>query len=247
MVVPLPQDDPDPRPPPAIARSRPISSASAAPTSRRGATTTPISATSTGCAAGSRRSISRGITLVCQDWGGLIGLRLAAEHADRFARVVAANTFLPTGDTELGEAFHAWRKFSQEVPEFPVGTIVQGGCTHDAPAGGRRRLRRAVPRRELQGGRAPVPDARAVVARRSGNGAEPQGVAGPAALAEAVPHRVQRCRSRSRAAPIASCRSRSPAPADQPHTTIAGGGHFLQEDRGEELARVVVDFMARTR
>src|SRR5712692_4988228 len=70
----------------------------------------------------------RGLTLVGQDWGGLIGLRLVAEHPDRFARVVAANTGLPTGDAPLGDAFLAWQKFSQEVPQFPVGQIVSGGC-----------------------------------------------------------------------------------------------------------------------
>ena len=71
------------------------------------------------------------VTLVCQDWGGLIGLRLVAEHADRFARVVAANTFLPTGDERVGEAFLAWLKFSQEVEVFPTGVIVNTGCTTD--------------------------------------------------------------------------------------------------------------------
>jgi len=70
-----------------------------------------------------------GITLVCQDWGGLIGLRLLAENPDRFARVVAANTFLPTGDQSVPEAFLNWQRFSQEVPEFPTGMIVNGGCT----------------------------------------------------------------------------------------------------------------------
>ncbi|MEM8753474.1 MAG: haloalkane dehalogenase, partial [Pseudomonadota bacterium] len=69
-----------------------------------------------------------GITLICQDWGGLIGLRLVAEHPDRFARVVAANTFLPTGDHDPGEAFKKWREFSQTVPEFPAGGIIQGGA-----------------------------------------------------------------------------------------------------------------------
>ena len=49
----------------------------------------------------------QGVTLVCQDWGGLLGLRLVGEHPDRFARVVAANTFLPTGDNHPGEAFLA--------------------------------------------------------------------------------------------------------------------------------------------
>src|SRR5262245_22816386 len=71
----------------------------------------------------------RDVTLVCQDWGGLIGLRLVAEHPDRFARVVVANTFLPTGDVTPGPAFLAWRKFSQEVPELPVGRILQTGTT----------------------------------------------------------------------------------------------------------------------
>ena len=65
------------------------------------------------------------ITLVCQDWGGLIGLRLVANNPDRFARVVAANTGLPTGDHKATEAFLNWRKFSQETPEFDVGFILQ--------------------------------------------------------------------------------------------------------------------------
>ena len=52
----------------------------------------------------------RGVTLVCQDWGGLIGLRLVGEHPERFARVVAANTFLPTGDTNPGDAFFSWQR-----------------------------------------------------------------------------------------------------------------------------------------
>ena len=70
----------------------------------------------------------RAITLVGQDWGGLIGLRLVGEHPDRFARVVAANTFLPTGDTNPGEAFFAWQRFSQEVEEFPAGASSRAGA-----------------------------------------------------------------------------------------------------------------------
>ena len=71
------------------------------------------------------------ITLVGQDWGGLIGLRLVGEHPGRFARVVAANTFLPTGDTSPGEAFFNWQRFSQEVEVFPTGFIVNSGCVTD--------------------------------------------------------------------------------------------------------------------
>ena len=73
----------------------------------------------------------RDVTFVGQDWGGLVGLRLVGEHPDRFARVVAANTFLPTGDTPPGDAFLAWQRFSQTVDDFPVGFIVNSGCTTD--------------------------------------------------------------------------------------------------------------------
>src|ERR1700677_3022908 len=71
------------------------------------------------------------VTLVCQDWGGLIGLRLVGEHPERFARVVAANTFLPTGDTSPGEAFFNWQRFSQNVEVFPTGFIVNSRCVTD--------------------------------------------------------------------------------------------------------------------
>ena len=64
------------------------------------------------------------ITLIGQDWGGLIGLRLLAENPAAFARFSLSNTGLPTGDHEIGEAFHRWRKFSQEDPEFDIGMIV---------------------------------------------------------------------------------------------------------------------------
>src|SRR4029078_9483319 len=73
----------------------------------------------------------RGITLVCQDWGGLIGLSLVGEHPDRFARVVTANTFLPIGDRPPGDAFLGWQRFSQTVEDFDVGVIVGMGSTSE--------------------------------------------------------------------------------------------------------------------
>jgi len=75
------------------------------------------------------------ITLVCQDWGGLIGLRLLTAHPERFARAVVANTGLPTGDFPISEAFLQWRKFSVEVPEFNVGAIINspGTAAHGRP------------------------------------------------------------------------------------------------------------------
>ena len=66
------------------------------------------------------------VTLFAQDWGGLIGLRLVAEHPERFARVVASNTGLPTGRETFPEAFLQWQRFSQEVDELPIARIPQG-------------------------------------------------------------------------------------------------------------------------
>ncbi len=69
----------------------------------------------------------REVTLLCQDWGGLLGLRIAAEQQERFTAIVASNTMLPTGDRPLGEAFETWRAFSQSMDSLPTGQIVQQG------------------------------------------------------------------------------------------------------------------------
>lgn len=71
-----------------------------------------------------------GLTLFCQDWGGLIGLRLVAAFPERFAAVVVSNTGLPTG-SGFSEGFNAWLNFSQTVPELPIGFILNGGCVRD--------------------------------------------------------------------------------------------------------------------
>ncbi|NKX19826.1 alpha/beta fold hydrolase, partial [Alteromonadaceae bacterium A_SAG8] len=65
------------------------------------------------------------VTLFCQDWGGLLGLRLVADMPDRFSGVMVSNTGLPTGDHAPTDAFIKWRRFSQDVPEFPTSTIIQ--------------------------------------------------------------------------------------------------------------------------
>jgi haloalkane dehalogenase len=184
-----------------------------------------------------------GITLIGQDWGGLIGLRLVAEHPERFARVVAANTFLPTGDRDPGDAFRAWRSFSQEVETFPTGVIVNGGCTTD--------LSPAV----IAAYDAPFPDESYKEGARQFPLLVPAAPDDPAAPdnrdAWEVLERFDRpflC-AFGDSDPITAGADRVliqriPGAAGQPHTTIAGGGHFIQEDRGVELARVVNDFIA---
>jgi haloalkane dehalogenase len=187
----------------------------------------------------------RAVTLVCQDWGGLIGLRLVAEHPERFARVVAANTFLPTGDTDPGPAFLAWRTFSQQVPEFPVGRIVGGGCATPLPAEVIAAYDAPFPEERFKAGARQFP--LLVPARPDDPASEPNRAAWK------VLERWERpfLTAFSDSDPITAggdrmLQARIPGAQGQPHTTIAGGGHFLQEDRGAELAGVVVDFIART-
>jgi len=184
----------------------------------------------------------RGITLVCQDWGGLIGLRVAAEHPGRFARIVAANTGLPTGEGPIGDAFMAWRKFSQETPTFPVGQIVQGGCASGLPP-------EVVAAYDV-----PFPDERFKAGARQFPILVPIAPDDPAVPANRKAWEVLRGWEKpfltafSDGDPVTKggdvlLQSAIPGARNQPHTTITGAGHFLQEDKGEELARVIVDFI----
>jgi len=187
----------------------------------------------------------REITLVCQDWGGLIGLRLVAAHPDRFRRIVAANTFLPTGDSPPGEAFLRWREFSQTVPEFPVGRIVKGGCVTELPA------------EVIAAYDAPFPDESYKAGARQFPLLVPISPDDPAAAANRKAWEVLRQWQKpfltafSDSDPITRGGDRAfqalvPGTKGQPHRTITGAGHFLQEDKGEELAQVVVEFVRST-
>jgi haloalkane dehalogenase len=187
----------------------------------------------------------RDITLVGQDWGGLIGLRLVAEHEDRFARVVAANTFLPTGDRDPGDAFLAWQKFSQETPTFPVGRIVNGGCVTE------------LPEDVVSAYDAPFPDETYKEAARQFPLLVPTSPSDPAAEPNRRAWQVLSKFDKpfltafSDSDPITGGADRVlqeaiPGAKGRPHTKLSGGGHFLQEDVGEELARVLIEFVGAT-
>jgi haloalkane dehalogenase len=188
----------------------------------------------------------RDATFVGQDWGGLIGLRLVTGMPDRFARVVTANTFLPTGDTPPGDAFLAWQQFSQTTPDFPVGRIVNGGCTTD------------LSEEVVAAYDAPFPSEEAKAGARQFPMLVPTSPDDPAAEANRAAWDVLRRWDKpfltafsdqdaiTRGGDRAFQRE-VPGCAGQPHTTIEGGGHFLQEDRGEALAKVVADFVETAR
>lgn len=187
----------------------------------------------------------RDVTLVCQDWGGLIGLRLVADHPDRFARVVAANTGLPTGSRPMPDVWQAFRRVVETARTLDVGRMVDAGCVTSLPP----EVRAAYD--------APFPDESYKAAVRAFPGLIPQTRDDPAAApnrrAWAVLAELDLpflCAFSDRdpitAGADRAFRERLRGARDQPHTTITGAGHFLQEDQGPELARVVVDFVAAT-
>jgi haloalkane dehalogenase len=185
----------------------------------------------------------REITLVCQDWGGLLGLRIVAEHPERFARVVAANTALPTGEGSPSEGFTAWRTFSQTVPELPIARILQAGSTT--------KLSDAV----LAAYEAPFPDERYKAGARAFPVLVPISPEDPAASANRRAWEALRRFEKPFLTAFSDedkvlgglegpFQREIPGARGRAHPTIRGAGHFLQEDRGPELARVVLDFVA---
>jgi haloalkane dehalogenase len=221
----------------------------------------------------------RGATLIGQDWGGLVGLRVLVEAPERFARVVVSNTGLPDG-SGIAEAavpalrvayaelpvpqtmadvakgfltagssgahpFQFWQKFAAESPGFRAGAVLQALCPRLSPA-------------EVAGYDAPFPDERHLAGARRFPSLVP-------ILPDdsAVPDN-RRAWEHLRAFekpfltaftdadPVtkgqdARFRAEVPGARGQPHATIAGAGHFVQEDAGEELARITLDFIAETR
>lgn len=188
----------------------------------------------------------RDMTYFGQDWGGLIGLRLVAAEPQRYARVALANTGLPTGHGAPSEAFLAWQKFSQETEDFPVGAIINGATTT------------ALSAEVIAGYDAPFPDDTYKAGARIFPTLVPTSTDDPASGDNAAAWTVLETFERPFLLAFSNqdavtkggdgpFLAKVPGAAGQPHTTIEGGGHFLQEDRGPELAEVLISFIAANR
>lgn len=184
----------------------------------------------------------RNVTLFCQDWGGLIGLRLVAEEPQRFRRVVTANTYLPTGEEKPNAAFLDWRARSQSMPVFPVGTLINGLCYH--------RLSDAV----IAAYDAPFPDESYKAGVRQFpllvpiSTQDPEHLANKRAWAALETFDRPWLTAFSDQDPMTkngdrAFQRRVLGAKGQPHTTVANAGHFLQEDEGAQVAQVVVEFI----
>lgn len=184
------------------------------------------------------------VTLFCQDWGGLIGLRIAGEEPERFAGILASNTFLPTGDQPMPPAFFAWQRFSQEAPVLPVGGIVARGCVT------------ALSPQEIAAYDAPYPTPAYQAGARQFPLLVPATPSDPAAPANRLAWQGLRAFARpfmtafGDADPITKGADRALQEAivgaiGQPHTTLHAG-HFAQEDAGPQLAQLLVELVARS-
>ncbi len=184
----------------------------------------------------------RDVTMVCHDWGGLLGLRLLAEHPERFRRVVATNTSLPTGDQDLGGALAVWLQLSQRSNPFEPGQVVERGtvtgidpavkAAYDAPfpdesyLQGARQFPLLIPLTPYDEATAPNREAWAALRTLSvpflyAHADHDWGVGdGRTMLRDGIPGAAE--------------------------VVIENAGHFVQEDRGLELAAAVDEFIGST-
>jgi haloalkane dehalogenase len=182
------------------------------------------------------------ITVVGQDWGGLIGLRLAAEHPTRVSRIVAANTGLPTGEHGMPAEWWEFRKAVEKAPALDIGRFVQSGCKTPLPDEVRAAYDAPFPAEEYKAGPRSMP------------GLVPVSLEDPATPANLAAWQVLRQWDKpflcafSDGDPITGglapvLRKHIPGAANTEHPTITGAGHFLQEDKGEQLGEEIAKFM----
>ena len=186
---------------------------------------------------------AKDITLFCQDWGSLIGLRMVAEMPDRFARIALSNGGLPTGNEKIPRAFHIWRAFAMYSPWFPIGRIVKAGCS------------KGLTDHEVAAYNAPFPGRAYRVGARVfptlvPDGAnDPEGQVNARAWEEVFKqwHKPLLTLFSNRD-PITKggykiWQALVPGAQGQPHANIRGAGHFLQEDSGVEVAQALAQFI----
>lgn len=185
------------------------------------------------------------ITFFCQDWGGLIGLRMVADMPERFTRIIASNTALPTGDEPRNAAFMTWLRVSQATPILPVGMILQQGSAKPISTGARAAYN------------APFPNESYKVAVRALPALVPISPDNPASEDNRRAWQVLSTLEKpfltvfgdgdnitGGAAPI--FQEKIPGAKGQAHQMLPGG-HFIQEDQGEKLAEMIKDFISDSR
>ncbi|MCP5501980.1 MAG: haloalkane dehalogenase [Leptospiraceae bacterium] len=185
------------------------------------------------------------INLFCQDWGGLLGLRLVALNSERFSRVMASNTFLPTGEGKPSQGFLDWRNFSQKVKRLPIGKIIQGGCVKTLSSGAMKAYVAPFPSEAYKEGARQFPVLVPVEEE------DPEGKKNVEAWKVLSEWRKPFLTAFSNKDPVTSkgeiiFKRKVPGTKGMKHIIIQDAGHFSQEDKGNELAELMVEFIRNT-
>jgi len=184
------------------------------------------------------------VVVFLQDWGGLIGLRCAAADPDRYSGLVVANTGMPTGDQQMPDAFHQWREYAATADPFPVGGVLQGGTA------------RTLSDAEVAAYDAPFPDGSHHAGPKIMPSLVPASPDDPEAAAQRAAWEVLQqfeapvLTAFSDGDPVTAGGERVfhklvPGAQGQPHRTIEGGGHFLQEDQPEACVEAILELRQR--
>lgn len=185
------------------------------------------------------------VTLFCQDWGSLIGLRVAAENEHRFARIALGNGGLPTGDEQMPDAFKVWQKFARYSPWFPIGRIIQKATVTDLPDDVVAAYDAPFPSARFKAGARVFPS---LVPTRPD---DPASAANRAAWARFEQWQKPFLTTFSNRDPITRggekpWQERVPGARNVEHVRIENAGHFLQEDKGSEIAAALIRFVSET-
>jgi haloalkane dehalogenase len=173
------------------------------------------------------------VTVVVQDWGGPIGLRWAVQHADQVGRLVILNTGLFTGRVSRG--FMAWREFAERTPDLPIGMIIQGATTTDLPAGVVAAYEAPFPNAESKAGAQRFP---LLVPLTEDEPGVPEMIETREALASWDKPALVAFSDTDPVFPYPRAGERfvELLPTVDDQVRIEGAAHFLQEDRGRQIA-----------
>jgi haloalkane dehalogenase len=187
----------------------------------------------------------RDVTLVCQDWGGILGLPYATANDERFARLVPMNTGVPSGNQEMPEAWEEFRAFVERVEELPIGMLIQNATATELSDAELAAYEAPFHTEAAKAGAREFPDM--VPRKGGGDGAEHTRQAAKRLKQWEKPTFVLFADSdpitRGNRDPL---RGLIPTASEQPDVWVEEAMHFLQEDAGEEIAEEIVAFVDRT-
>jgi haloalkane dehalogenase len=185
------------------------------------------------------------ITIVVQDWGGLLGLGMVGQRPDLFKRLVIMNTFIPDGTDKGSTAFNAWVAFAKNSPVLPIGRIIQQGTARPLDKAARKAYDAPFPSAKHKAGARAFP---ALVPMQTDNPAVPYMKKAREVLGQWQKPCLVAFSDKDPV--IGGARgffmALIPTAESVPNKRIQNAGHFLQEDAGEEIAGYILDFLGKT-